>query len=182
MEIWKEKNTCLPDDWQCFSTTGSLCGGKRDKEGFGKWSFDNRPGLLMFFLLYRFFCMDNFSSSLPDHYTHLSCIFEPSLTMFRFQPLTNMRLPLWIYLQEPAILIQVSPLAARPCSFFYAAAPLHHEVSSSLCHRRIILRKFLKSLIPSGVSGHMPFRYISTHFFLYSNEYRIIIPSLLDVQ
>ena len=38
------------------------------------------------------------------------------------------------------------------------------------------------SLTPSGVSGHFPSRYSSTHFLLYSYVYRIIIPPLLGVQ
>ena len=61
---------------------------------------------------------------------------------------------------------------------FSASGP---RLSSALTHSLTLSRKDL-SLTPSGVSGHFPSRYSSTHFLLYSYVYRIIIPPLLGVQ
>lgn len=181
MEIWKEKTHACRMIGNAFPPPVAYAVGKEIRRVLENGVLTIGLGYWCSFFSYRFFCMDNFSSSLPDHYTHLSCIFEPSLTMFRFQPLTNMRLPLWIYLQEPAILIQVSPLAARPCSFFMP--------------QRLFTMKFFKLMPPAdhiteilkilnSIRCFRPYAVpIHLHtFFLYSNEYRIIIPSLLDVQ
>ena len=114
-------------------------------------------------------------SFLPGHYTPLFYSFEPIDTIVYLEYRPRLPLKIWVF---PVIFgVYFSPFFFVASSFwnFCVSVLLDRGYPSALTHSLTLSRKDL-SLTPSGVSGHFPSRYSSTHFLLYSYVYRIIIP------